>query len=319
MTIAYPIAGIDIAKDSHDLAILNKDGSFASSSLAGDEGSLEACAARLKEMNVKLVVLEATGGYERPFMLALDEAGLTVARINPMRSKEFARSLGQLAKTDRMDARLLALFGERARPKPTKLLGEKARMLKDLTLRRRQLVETRAKEKMRLKQVSQQVVQTSIEKLISFLDAEIAQMEKEMEALVQSDEPLAQRSKILRSFTGVGDVTSWMILAELPELGLCNHKQINALAGVAPFNNDSAKRRGKRCIKGGRFDLRCALYMCAQTGRLHNHILKDLYQRLREKGRPHKVAMVACINKMLGILNAMVKNNTLFNPEYVGT
>ena len=137
-------------------------------------------------MSVKLVVLGATGGYERPFMLALDEAGLTVARINPMRSKEFARSLGQLAKTDRMDARLLALFGERARPKPTKLLGKKARMLKDLTLRRRQLVETRAKEKMRLKQVSQRGVQTAIEKLIWLLDGEIAQMEKGMESHVES-------------------------------------------------------------------------------------------------------------------------------------
>lgn len=316
MTLAYPIAGIDIAKDSHDLAVLGEDGCFKTWSLKGDTGSVQKCAARLLKMGVRLVVLEATGGYEIAFMLALQDAGLDVARVNPMRVREFAKGIGQNSKTDREDACLLAIYGERARPRAIGLPSETQRKLKALALRRRQLVDARAKEKMRLKQAREDAVRASIERLIAFLNEQIERVEKEIETLIEGNTAMAEKCALVKTFPGIGSVTTHMILAELPELGACTHKQLNALVGVAPFNDDSAKRCGQRRIKGGRFDLRRALYMGAQTGYRHNPILKALYDRLREQGRPHKSALIACINKMLGILNAMVKQNAQFNPDY---
>lgn len=318
MNISYPIIGIDIAKDKHDLAILHEDGTFKTWSIKGDENSLHKCAAQLADKGVGIVVLEATGGYEMPFMLALDEVGLKLARVNPMRVREFAKSIGQNSKTDREDAYLLALYGERARPEATAVPDEKQRQLKSLCLRRRQLVEIRAIEKVRFKQAVSEPIKTSIEKLISFLEGEIKAVEKELEACIESEPTLAEKSTLIRTFVGVGPITSFIILAELPELGHCGHRQLNALVGVAPYNDDSAKRQGQRRIKGGRFELRRALYMGAQTGHRHNPILKTLYDRLRKKGQPHKPALIACVNKMLGILNAMVKTNTEFKLDYAG-
>ena len=189
-----------------------------------------------------------------------------------MRVREFAKGLGQMSKTDLEDARLLALFGERARPKTTPMPDEKQRHLKALALRRRQLVDARAREKMRLKQARQIIVRTSHEKLIDVLNEEIEAIENEIENLIESHRELKEKCHLITSFKGIGKVTAFMILAELPELGTCGHKQLNALVGVAPYNDDSAKRRGKRRIKGGRFDLRRALYMGAQTGYRHNPI-----------------------------------------------
>ena len=243
-------------------------------------------------------------------------AGLNFARVNPMRVREFAKGLGQMSKTDREDACLLALFGERARPEATPMPDKKQRHLKALSLRRRQLVDARAREKMRLKQARQIIVRASVEKLIDVLNGEIESIENEIESLIESHRELKEKCQLITSFKGIGKVTAFMILAELPELGRCGHKQLNALVGVAPYNDDSAKRRGKRRIKGGRFDLRRALYMGAQTGYRHNPVLKPIYDRLRKGGSPHKSALIACVNKMLGILNAMVKNNSEFNPDY---
>jgi len=316
MTLAYPIAGIDIAKDTHDLAVLSEDGSFKTRSIKGDAGSVHECAARLLKMGVRLVVLEATGGYEIAVMLALQDAGLDVARVNPMRVREFAKGIGQNSKTDREDACLLAIYGERVRPRAIGLPSETQRKLKALALRRRQLVDARAKEKMRLKQARDAAVRASIERLIAFLDEQIESVEKEIETLIENNAAMAEKCALVKSFPGIGNATACMILAELPELGAITHKQLNALVGVAPFNDDSAKRCGQRRIKGGRFDLRRALYMGAQTGYRHNPILKALYDRLREQGRPHKPALIACINKTLGILNAMVKQNAPFDADY---
>lgn len=322
MAISYPIAGIDIAKDKHDLAVLHKDGTFKAWSIDGDEASLKKSAKQLAKMGVKLVVLESTAGYELPFMIALNEAGVAFARVNAMRPHDFAKAMGQISKTDREDARMLAIYGERVQPDVTAMPCEKQRLLKGLSLRRKQLVEARAKEKTRLKQarfarqMKRDGVVASIEELIGVLDKHVASIEAELETLIENDPELAEKCALVTSFIGIGKVSAFSILAELPELGQCGHAQLNALVGVAPYNDDSAKRHGQRHIKGGRFDLRRALYMGAQTGYRYNPVLKPLYDRLRKEGREHKPAIIACINKTLKILNAMVKSNTHFDPNY---
>ena len=315
MTIAYPIAGIDVAKHSLDVALLDAEQNCSTSSLASDQVELRKLARRLKAKGVRLVVLEATGGLEVGVMLALEAEGLGVARINPQRVREFAKSLGWLAKTDRIDAKLLALYGERMRPGPTPLTNEKHRRLKALVGRRKQLVDARAKEKTRGHQTSDDLVRTSILDLIVYLDTQIIAVEAAIDKLVDDEPKLANKRRILRSFGGVGAQSANAILAYLPELGVVSHKKASALVGVAPFADDSASRTGRRMTAGGRAELRQMLYVAMQAGYRTNPRLKPLYQRLRARGRSHKCALIACLNKMIKILTAMLKTGTLFMPQ----
>ena len=315
MTITYPIAGIDVAKHSLDLAILDAEQNCASSSLASDEDALKKLARRLSAKGVGLVVLEATGGLEVSVMLALEAEGVAVARINPQRVRDFAKGLGWLAKTDRIDARLLALYGERMRPAPTPLTNENHRRLKELVARRKQLVDARSKEKTRRHQCCDDLVHASIAELISHFDAQLANVEAAIDELVDNEPVMATKRKILLSFCGIGAQSANAILAYLPELGVISHKKASALVGVAPFSNDSATRSGKRRTAGGRTELRQMLYMAVQTGYRYNPRLKPLYLRLRERGRTHKCALIACLNKMIKLLTAMLKTETQFMPQ----
>lgn len=315
MTLTYPIAGIDVAKHVLDVALLDAQQNCPSSTLESDAEGLKKLAGWLKRKGVRLVVLEATGGLEVDVMLALEAEGLGVARINPQRIREFAKSIGWLAKTDRIDARLLALYGERVRPRPTPLTNEKHRRLKELVSRRKQLVDIRAKEKTRRHQCSDDLVRASIVDLIEHLNARISSMEAAIDRLVDDEPDLAHKRRIVRSFVGIGAQSANAILAYLPELGAVNHKKASALVGVAPFADDSATRSGRRMTAGGRAELRQTLYMAMQTGYRSNPRLKPLYQRLRERGRSHKCALIACLNKMIKILTSMLKTGTMFIPK----
>jgi len=315
MTVTYPIAGIDVAKHSLDVAVLDADQNCSTWSLASDQVELKKLARRLLARGVRLVVLEATGGLEVGVMLALEAEGLCVARINPQRVREFAKSIGWLAKTDRIDAKLLALYGERMRPRPTPLTSETHRRLKALVARRKQLVDARAKEKTRAHQCSDDLVRSSIFDLIAHLNAQITTIEAAIDKLIDGEPDLAKKRRIVRSFGGVGPQSANAILAYLPELGAVSHKKASALVGVAPFADDSANRSGKRMTAGGRAELRQMLYMAMQAGYRTNPKLKPLYLRLRERGRSHKCALIACLNKMIKILTAMLKTETPFMAQ----
>lgn len=315
MVVPYPIAGIDVAKRSLDVAILNADGKSSSSSLASNKDELKKLVKRFKVKRVQLVVLEATGGHEIPVMLTLEAAGISVARINPQRVREFAKSLGWLAKTDKIDAKLLAIYGERMRPEPTPLTSESHRRIRALVTRRGQLVEARAKEKTRVHQTEDRFIRTSICDLIEHLNAQIEAVEVSIDELIGSEPEFAKKRKILRSFVGVGPQSANALLAYLPELGEVGHKKASALVGVAPFADDSANRSGRRMTAGGRAELRQTLYMAVQTAYRTNPRLQPLYRRLIERGRAHKCALIACLNKMIKILTSMLRNDTPFLPQ----
>jgi len=313
MSIPKICAGIDIAKSSHDVCV-RKGPERLSWSVATDQESLEKLARRLAELGVELVVLEATGGYELDCMIALQAGGLTVAKVNARHVREFARSAGQLAKTDRLDASILAVFGEKMRPRPSPLLDEKLMELRALRLRRRHLVDHRAAEKQRLKAPGNDTIVASIEEHIVFLGRQISAIEGRIEKLTRDSEAWSERARILRSMPGIGAVSVLAILADLPELGEANIKEIAALVGVAPLNRDSGAMRGRRSVWGGRAELRQTLYMAAETARRCNPRLKPFYERLRAAGKPHRVAIVAVMRKMLVILNAMVQEGREFMP-----
>jgi transposase len=316
MTIAYPIAGIDIGKDTLDIAILNEGGRCEAFSFANEKASREKLARRLNMKGVTLVVLEATGGYEVPVMAVLAAAGLPFSRVNPGRVRDFAKGLGVLAKTDRLDARCLALFGERMRPAPTAMPSENESRLNALTLRRRQLVDARQKERNRRHRAGEPAAKASIERTIAFLGEEIALIDAAIEELIAATPDFAERRDLVDSVPGIAAATANTVVASLPELGRIPTRKLKKLVGVAPLNHDSAMRQGARRIAGGRAVVRQALYMAAQTGYRHNPALAALYQRLRAKGRSHKSAIIACIGKMLSILNAIIRTRTPFDPRF---
>ena len=316
MSITYPIAGIDIGKDTLDIAILDEAGRFEAFSFANEKASREKLCRRLAAKGVALVVLEATGGYEVPVMAALGGQRLAFARVNPGRVREFAKGLGVLAKTDRLDARCLALFGERMRPTLSAVASENESRLSGLTLRRRQLVDARQKERNRRHRAGEPDVKASIERTIVYLGEEIETIEAAIEALIAATPEFIERRELVDSVPGIAAATANTIVASLPELGRLATAKLKKLVGVAPLNDDSAKRQGERHIAGGRAIVRQALYMAAQTGYRHNPALKALYQRLRAKGKVHKVAIIACIGKMLSILNAIVRTRTPFDPNF---
>lgn len=263
-----------------------------------------------------LIVIESTGSYHQAVAVALVDHGHLVAVVNPKRVRDFARSLGGQAKTDRIDARMLALFGEKNQPRITEKNSEKQKEFDQLVLRRRQLVELRKIEKNHRESASSKEHFRSIQKVVDFLSKEINKVEAQLEKLLDAEEAFSETAKIVLSVPGIGPVSTITLLSELPELGKINRQKIASLAGVAPFNNDSGKFKGKRRISGGRGDLRKVLFMAARTAARCNSPIRDLYQRLRKAGKPDRLAMTACIRKLLTILNQMVKTKTLWNPDY---
>ena len=304
--------GIDVSKSHWDVCLLPIGEEFSIASYrAGQEKLLN----RLKACGPCLIVLEASGGYERRLAVELIAAGHLVARVNPRQVREFARSLGLLAKTDRIDARVLAMFAQKVEPRPCDKLPEKQQDLRELVVRRRQLVAMKAGEQTRLHQVGGGAVHKSVSHMLDTLRAEIDEIDGKIAELIEDHQEWNQRSQCLASVPGIGPVTTRVLVAELPELGHLSNQKITALVGLAPFNRDSGQYRGKRSIWGGRASVRSTLYMATVSACRYNPVIRRFAERLKRAGKPGKVVLIACMHKLLVILNAMLRSQTLWTPR----
>jgi transposase len=296
--------GIDVAKVALDVFIGSAGGAF---SVANDEVGIRELLRQMKPAD--FVIVEATGGLETPVASALAAAGIAVAIVNPRQVRDFARATGKLAKTDRLDAEVLARFGEAIRPEARPLADEQAQALAALVTRRRQLVEMLTAEKNRRARAPK-VLHRSIDEHIRWLEKRLSEFDDELGELIRHTPLWRERDELLHSVPGVGKVLSSTLLAQLPELGMLNRKQIAALAGLAPFNRDSGNMRGSRSIWGGRAQVRRVLYMATVAGVRSNPTIRTFYLRLRTNGKHAKPALTACMRKVLVILNAMLHNKT---------
>ena len=263
---------------------------------------------RLRQPGVALIVLEATGGFETTVAGTLCAAGLPLAVVNPRQIRDFARATGRLAKTDALDAAVIAHFADAVRPEPRPLPDAQARTLGELVTRRRQIVEMMAVERGRRKRLTSRRMIKSVDRLLKALQRELSDLEEDLDDTVRGTPAWRETEDLLKSVPGVGDVTARTLIADLPELGTLDRKKIAALVGVAPFNRDSGTLRGKRTIWGGRANVRAALYMAALVASRHNPVLRRFYQRLVQAGKPKKVALTAVMRKLLTILNAIVRD-----------
>jgi transposase len=307
-----PNAGVDVSKQHLDACWLTED-----QRLANDASGCNALIAKLKAANVDLVVIEATGGYERLLVCALQAAGITVARVNPRQARDFAKSMGVLAKTDRVDARTLRDFADvLARHKDrdkyiTAAVDAHCAELATMVTRRRQLLEMRVAENNRLELAGKRAVR-SIKAVVRTLDRQLALIDSDIDDFL--DKHFEPQSKLLDSVKGVSRVTIMTLSAALPELGQLDRRQIAALVGVAPLANDSGKKKGRRQIWGGRGDVRAVVYMATLSAMQHNPAIKAFRARLLEAGKLPKVAVVACMRKLLTILNAMARDRSVWDP-----
>ena len=297
--------GIDVSKQWLDLATLPER---ETRRFSNDGAGQEQLGAWLIQLAPELIVMEATGGFETRVATALAAEGLALAVVNPRHVRDFARAFGILAKTDRIDASVLAAFAEKVHPPVRPLPDEDRRELIDLVDRRRQLVTMRAEEKTRLSQATASARQ-DIKEHIEWLDERLRRLDIDLTAKLRSSSLWKAKEELLISVPGVGRVTVFTLLARLPELGALNRRAIAALTGVAPFARDSGQHRGRRMIWGGRADVRSVLYMAAVTAARINPVIKSFYLRLKQAGKPAKVALTACMRKLLTILNTMLRTN----------
>jgi len=311
MTQAQSYVGIDVSKDYLDLAVRPTGQQWR---MGNTEEGRDQLVERLKGLSPALVVLEATGSLEVPVAAALGTADLPVAVVNPRQVRDFARATGKLAKTDKLDAQVLALFAERVRPVPRPLPNLQSRELSALLARRRQLVAMLTTERNRLGSALPNV-HPGIQEHIAWLECKLGELNDGMSQLLQESPLWRETEDLLRGVPGVGPVFSTTLLAELPELGTLDRRQIAALVGVAPLNRDSGTLRGKRTVWGGRAKVRAVLYMAALVASRFNPVIRAFYQRLLAAGKPKKVALVACMRKLLTILNAMVRHRHPWNPD----
>ena len=305
--------GIDVSKEQLDVAVRGRV--TRSWTVKYDEAGVQALVKELRELAPTLLVLEATGGQETHIVAALAMAGLPLAVVNPRQVRDFARATGELAKTDAIDARILALFAERIRPQVRALRDDETRDLDALMTRRRQLVDIRVGERNRLYQ-SAPVVRSSIAEHIAWLDARIDEADVELQKRIQESSVWREKDRLLQSTPGIGATTSLSLLAGVPELGKLNRQKVSKLIGIAPLNRDSGKFRGQRKIWGGRSDVRSVLYMATLSATRHNPVIREFYQRLLARGKLKKVALVACMRKLLTILNRMLQDGTTWNPAF---
>ena len=317
MSAISVVAGIDVAKGHVDVDVVGA--AFAPRQFDNEAEGHSAIAAALKALGVGLVVMEATGGYEAALACALQGAGLAVAVVNPSQPRKFAQSLGYRAKTDRIDAHVLAEFGQTlARRSDLKRFlrpmdDMDQQWLAALVTRRRQLLAMMTSERQRL-QITPKKLHPSLEAIIQAIKAQLDDIELQMVGHVNKH--FSKLDAILQSVTGIGPVASATFIAELPELGKLNRRQIAALVGVAPFAKESGKTKGRRRVQGGRFDVRRVLYMAALSAAFRNPVFKAQYARLIAAGKAPKVALVACMRKLLTTLNAMVRTGTTWNPDH---
>jgi len=306
------VAGIDVSKDWLDVAIGDE-----SLRVANDAAGIGALIERLRSTDVQWVVMEATGGYETQAASAIAGAGLRLAVVNPRQVRDFAKATGRLAKSDRIDARVIAAFGEAIEPQIVRLPDEQTRELQGLLTRRSQLVGMRVQESNRLA-LMEGAMRKQIKSHIAWLDKAIDEVNTDITARLRKSPVWREKDELLRSLKGIGPITSSTLMASLPELGQLDRRAIAALVGVAPFNRDSGTFRGRRAIWGGRAQVRQMLYMAATAAIRFNPVIRPFYERLIARGKPHKVAIVACMRKMLTILNAMTRSNTHWTPALHG-
>jgi transposase len=304
---APSFVGIDVSKDRLDVHVRPSGQAFA---IARDSKGLEQLVSDLRALAPALIVLEATGGFELTVAAALAAAGLPLAVVNPRQIRDFARATGRLAKTDALDAQTIALFAERIRPEPRPLADVDSQTLAELVARRRQVIEMIGMESNRLHQARDLRVQRTIKAALKTLEAQLAQLDREINDTVKGSPAWRAADDLLTSVPGVGNITSFTLIADLPELGQLDRRRIAALVGVAPINRDSGQMRGRRTIAGGRTDVRNALYMAALSAIRWNPVISEHYRSLVERGRPKKVALVACMRRLLGILNAIIRTKT---------
>lgn len=304
--------GIDIAKAHVDLfdTITETYRQFKNHS----EG-ISQCTDYLVSLDPQLIVMESTGGYETSLAISLQSAGLPVAIINPRRARDFGRASGRMAKTDRIDAMLLANYAAKMKPPERPLGDRKSRLMKALVARRHQLLQMRSAEKNRSEHSHDKAIARSITAVIKMFDRELKKIEKQLQEFINTSTELNQRVQTLISVPGIGVTTATMLVTEVPELGQLNRRQIAALIGVAPINRDSGSFRGKRMTGGGRRRVRARLFMPTLVACHHNPILKNFYQRLLEQGKSKMTALVAVMRKMLTILNTMLAKNEHWNPK----
>lgn len=305
--------GVDVSKDYLDVA--HSDGVVLR--MANDEKGCRQLSEQLHSQQPKLVVLEASGGLERALAVELAARGLPVRIVNPRWVRHFAKATGLLAKTDRIDAQALVRFGQAMKLEPRAPVDEGQRALQALMTRRRQLLEMLGMEKNRLP-TAHPAVRGQVRRTIRYLESQLASTDQDTDEALKSCGIWREKVELLESVPGIGRVISLSLLATLPELGQLNRRQISALAGVAPFNRDSGQWRGRRSIYGGRALPRAALYMAALVGARHNPVLRSFYQRLRQKGKPGKVALVACMRKLLCMVNVMIRTRTPWKPQLLG-
>lgn len=304
--------GIDVSTGRLDLARSDTD---ALQAFANDAAGIAALVEVLRPLEPALIVVEATGKLERPLTAALLEAGLSVSCVNPSQVRHFARALGLLAKTDALDARVLVEFARRVRPRLSEKRPENRAELEELLTCRRQLVEARTAHSNQLRRTDSAFARRRLGRVLKTLAKQIGELDEQIARLIDGDDEMRRLGRILRSVPGVGMVLSATLIARLTELGHLDHRPLAALVGVAPFNRDSGRMRGRRAIRGGRAAVRSVLYMAGVAAVRCNPVLKATYTRLRAAGKCAKVALVACMRKLIRILNALVRDGQTWNPR----
>jgi transposase len=304
--------GIDVSKEWLDTAVLPSGETWRTKN---EEAAIQELLQQLQQLNPERIVVEATGGYEQLLAAQLYLVGLPLCRVNPRRVRYFARSLGWLAKTDKLDAKVLALFGERVQPPLTRLPNEQEQVLSALIARREQLSGFLVAERNRL-HTAPQTLHASLNEHITWLKQQLKQLERQIEEFVNHTPDFKEKDELLREVQGVGKKTAAKLIADVPELGECDNKQIAALIGTAPFNRDSGHKTGQRSISGGRPDVRSVLYMATLTATRCNPVIRSFYRRLLNAGKLKKVALVACMRKLLTILNAIIRDRVHWNPAF---
>ena len=315
MTSERPYVGIDVAKEQLDIAVRPGDEQW---SVPNEQEGIVGLVRRLEELEPALVVLEATGGLELSVTAAMAAAEVPVVVVNPRQVRDFARATGQMAKTDRLDARVLAHFGEAVQPTPRPLPDAQAQALASLMTRRRQVVAMLTAEKNRL-HTARPPVRQQILRHIAWLQESLTKLDADLGETLRHSPLWRERDNLLQSVPGVGRVLSLTLLVELPELGTLDRKQVASLVGVAPLNRDSGTLRGRRTVWGGRARVRAALYMGTLVATRYNPVIKAFYQRLCAAGKAKKVALTACMRKLLIILNSMLKHRTQWGPPHMQT
>jgi len=307
-------AGIDVSKARLDVDFSDDRGAFSTDN---DPAGHARIVQGLKDAGASRIVLEATGGFERAIVAELAAAGLPVVVVNPRQVRDFAKATGRLAKTDAIDAKVLALFGIAIQPPLRPLDDRQTQAFAELLTRRRQLIQMRVAESNRLAQARDRRVRKSIEGVLKLLERQIAAIDDEIDQHIQNSPIWKEKEQLLLAVEGVGPTTARTLLAELPELGTASRQEIAALVGLAPFNRDSGTMRGRRTIVGGRAPVRSVLYMATLTATRRNPVIRKHYQHLLDQGKRKKVALVACMRKLLTILNAMLRENEPWRPPIV--